>query len=65
MDSTYSPPRLRRFGGVAAITGTGEFPCIDMNGDGAGKTLGGPSDFVFRFGSIVIEFPTADCTTGS
>lgn len=62
MNTTYAPPRLHRLGSVAALTGTS---CIDLDGDGGGKTLGGPSDFTFRYGPIVIEFPTTDCSTGS
>ena len=65
MKSAYMTPVLHRLGGIAEITGTGEFPCIDLNGDGQGKTLGAPSDLIFRFGPIVIPLPTTECVTGS
>jgi hypothetical protein len=63
MNTTYAPPRLHRLGSVAALTGTGDFPCIDLNGDGQGKTIGGPNDFVFRF--LGFEIPLEQCATGS
>ena len=54
----YAAPRLQRLGGLVELTGTG-FPCVDINGDGNGKTFGLPSDLNF------CAFPITDCSTGS
>lgn len=62
MKSTYSAPVLHRLGGIAEITGT-DIPCIDLDGDGSGKTIGLPSDVNWTFFGHPI--PITDCVTGS
>ena len=62
MKRSYTVPMLHRLGGVAEMTGT-DFPCVDINGDGNGKTFGLPSDVNFTFFGLPI--PISDCVTGS
>jgi hypothetical protein len=56
MKDAYKAPVLQHLGRVSEITGTG---CLDLDGDGDGKTFGYPSDTNWHF------LPFTDCETGS